>query len=57
MVSYSHQYNLRVAWMNLVISNFDTTFNKMKYIDENFEVEKLLESDTIHLPPFKKKIK
>ena len=39
------------------IANFDTTFNKMKYIDETFEVEKLLESDTIHLPPFKKKIK
>jgi hypothetical protein len=39
------------------ISIFDTTFDKMKYIDENFEAEKLLESDTIHLPPFKKKIK
>jgi hypothetical protein len=39
------------------IANFDPTFDKMKYIDENFEVEKLLESDTIHLPPFKKKIK
>ena len=39
------------------IANFDRTFDKMKYIDENFEVEKLLESDTIHLPPFKKKIK
>ena len=35
------------------IANFDPTFDKMKYINENFESEKLLESDTIHLPPFK----
>jgi len=33
---------------------FDPTFNKGKYLDENFEVEKALESDIIHLPPFKK---
>jgi len=36
------------------IANFDNTFDKAKYIDENFELEKLLESDIIHLPPFKK---
>lgn len=39
------------------IANFDNTFDKAKYIDENFETEKPLESDIIHLPPFKKKIK
>ena len=33
---------------------FDPTFNKGKYLDENFESEKPLESDIIHLPPFKK---
>ena len=33
---------------------FDPTFNKGKYLDENFETEKPLESDIIHLPPFKK---
>ena len=33
---------------------FDPTFNKGKYLDENFEVEKALESVIIHLPPFKK---
>ena len=36
------------------IANFDRTFDKMKYLDENFESEKPLESDIIHLPPFKK---
>ena len=36
------------------IVNFDRTFDKMKYLDENFESEKPLESDIIHLPPFKK---
>ena len=36
------------------IAKFDPTFNKMKYLDENFETEKPLESDIIHLPPFKK---
>ncbi len=36
------------------IANFDPTFDKMKYLDENFESEKPLESDIIHLPPFKK---
>ena len=36
------------------IANFDPTFDKAKYIDENFETEKPLESDIIHLPPFKK---
>ena len=36
------------------IANFDPTFNKMKYLDKNFETEKPLESDIIHLPPFKK---
>ena len=36
------------------IANFDPTFNKMKYLDKNFESEKPLESDIIHLPPFKK---
>lgn len=36
------------------IANFDNTFDKAKYIDENFETEKPLESDIIHLPPFKK---
>ena len=35
------------------IANFDPTFDKMKYINENFESEKLLKSDIIHLPPFK----
>jgi hypothetical protein len=35
------------------ISAFDPTFNKGKYLDENFETEKPLESDIIHLPPFK----
>ena len=35
------------------IVNFDRTFDKMKYLDENFESEKPLESDIIHLPPFK----
>lgn len=34
------------------IAKFDPTFNKMKYIDTNFESEKPLESDVIHLPPF-----
>ena len=33
---------------------FDPTCNKGKYLDENFETEKPLESDIIHLPPFKK---
>lgn len=37
------------------IAAFDPTFNKGKYLDENFESEKPLESDIIHLPPFKKK--
>lgn len=36
------------------IAAFDPTFNKGKYLDENFESEKPLESDIIHLPPFKK---
>lgn len=36
------------------IARFDPTFDKMKYIDDNFESEKPLESDIIHLPPFKK---
>ena len=36
------------------IANFDRTFDKMKYLDKNFESEKPLESDIIHLPPFKK---
>lgn len=36
------------------IANYDRTFDKMKYLDENFESEKPLESDIIHLPPFKK---
>jgi len=36
------------------IAAFDPTFNKGKYLDENFETEKPLESDIIHLPPFKK---
>ena len=36
------------------IARFDLTFDKMKYIDNNFETEKPLESDIIHLPPFKK---
>jgi hypothetical protein len=36
------------------IANFDPTFNKMKYLDKNFESEKPLESNIIHLPPFKK---
>ena len=35
------------------IAAFDPTFNKGKYLDENFELEKLLESDIIHLQPFK----
>ncbi len=35
------------------IAKFDLTFNKMKYIDTNFESEKPLKSDIIHLPPFK----
>ena len=35
------------------IARFDPTFDKMKYIDNNFESEKPLESDIIHLPPFK----
>ena len=35
------------------INKFDPTFDKMKYIDNNFETEKPLESDIIHLPPFK----
>jgi len=36
------------------IARFDPTFDKGKYLDENFEAEKALESDIIHLPPFKK---
>ena len=36
------------------IASFDPTFDKMNYIDNNFESEKPLESDVIHLPPFKK---
>ncbi len=36
------------------IAASDPTFNKGKYLDENFESEKPLESDIIHLPPFKK---
>jgi len=36
------------------IASFDLTFDKMKYIDNNFKTEKPLESDIIHLPPFKK---
>ena len=36
------------------IANFDPTFDKMKYLDKNFESEKPLESNIIHLPPFKK---
>ena len=35
------------------IARFDPTFDKMKYIDNNFKTEKPLESDVIHLPPFK----
>ena len=35
------------------IASFDPTFDKMKYIDTNFDSEKPLESDIIHLPPFK----
>ena len=40
-------------FLNQIVA-FDPTFNKGKYLDENFEVEKALESDIIHLPPFKK---
>ena len=36
------------------IASFDLTFDKMKYIDNNFKTEKPLESDIIPLPPFKK---
>lgn len=36
------------------IAASDPTFNKGKYLDKNFETEKPLESDIIHLPPFKK---
>ena len=35
------------------IANFDPTFDKMKYID-SMTSEKPLESEIIHLPPFKK---
>ena len=35
------------------IARFDPTFDKMKYIDNNFKTEKPLESAIIHLPPFK----
>ena len=35
------------------INKFDPTFDKMIYIDNNFKTEKPLESDIIHLPPFK----
>jgi hypothetical protein len=40
-------------FLNQIVA-FDPTFNKGKYLDENFESEKPLESDIIHLPPFKK---
>ena len=32
------------------IARFDPTFNKMNYIDTNFETEQPLESDIIYLP-------
>ena len=35
------------------IASFDLTFDKMKYID-SMASEKPLESEIIHLPPFKK---
>jgi len=35
------------------IASFDPTFDKMKYID-SMTSEKPLESEIIHLPPFKK---
>ena len=35
------------------IARFDPTFDKMKYID-SMTSEKALESEIIHLPPFKK---
>ena len=35
------------------IANFDPTFDKMNYID-SMTSEKPLESEIIHLPPFKK---
>ena len=35
------------------IARFDPTFDKMKYIDNNFKTEKPLESEIINLPPFK----
>ena len=39
------------------IAKFDLNFDKGKYLDENFESEKALESDIIHLTPVKKKNK
>lgn len=36
------------------IVNFDSSFDKYKYLDETFELEEPLKSDIIHLPPFEK---
>lgn len=37
----------------------DPTFKKSKYLEDNFDIDinAILESDTIHLSPFLKKIK